>query len=197
MRIFLLLVWLLIPIVAVAYHLGPGQERQTLDNVAAILADVKQHAARQQWNEVVEKCDSALAKLPKDRLAESRQLVLERAKARMLAKQLPVAHEELRGLVDDLSADPSADPKLLEEAQASLANARYYLTWLMRLEGKPAEEWEPEIEASRQTWRMLAEQAAADGDEVEAKRYREDLESTIRLARMELTELQGLPLPSQ
>jgi hypothetical protein len=196
MRIFLLLVWLLIPIVAVAYHLGPGQERQTLDNVAAILVDVKQHAAREQWNEVVEKCDAALAKLPKDRLAESRQLVLERAKARMLAKQLPVAHEELRGLVDDLSADPS-DPKLLEEAQASLANARYYLTWLMRLEGKPAEEWEPEIEASRQTWRMLAEQAAADGDEAEANRYREDLESTIRLARMELTELQGLPLPSQ
>lgn len=197
MRIFLLLVWLLIPIVAVAYHLGPGQERQTLDNVAAILADVKQHAAREQWNEVVEKCDSALAKLPKDRLAESRQLILERAKARMLAKQLPVAHEELRGLVDDLSADPSADPELLEEAQASLANARYYMTWLMRLEGKPAEEWEPEIEASRQTWRMLAEQAAAGGDEAEAERYREDLESTIRLARMELSELQGLPLPSQ
>ena len=46
--IFILLVWLLIPIVALAYHLGPGQERQTLDDVAAILADVKQHAAREK-----------------------------------------------------------------------------------------------------------------------------------------------------
>jgi hypothetical protein len=115
----------------------------------------------------------------------------------MLVEQLPVAHEELKGLVDDLTADPTADPKLLAEAQSALANSQYYLTWLMRLEGKPPEEWEPEIESARQTWRRLAEQAAADGQETEAQRCREDLEAAIRLARMDLKELQGLPLPSQ
>lgn len=197
MRIFLVLLWLLVPIVAVAYHLGPGQEKQTLDETAALLAAVKRHAAAEEWALVVQKCDQALAKLPKERIADARRLILERAKARMLVKQLPVAHEELKGLVDDLTADPTADPKLLAEAQSTLANSQYYLTWLMRLEGKPPEEWEPEIESARQTWRHLAEQAAADGEDAQAKRCREDLEAAIRLARMDLKELQGLPQPSQ
>ena len=197
MRIFLLLLWLLVPIVVVAYHLGPGQEQQTLDEAAGLLAAVQQHAAAEEWALVVQKCDQALAKLPKERVAEGRRLILERAKARMLVKQLPVAHEEFKGLVDDLTADPSADPRLLAEAQSALANSQYYLTWLMRLEGKPQDEWEPQIEAARQTWRRLAEQAAADGQPTEAQRCREDLEAAIRLARMDLKELQGLPLPSQ
>jgi hypothetical protein len=67
----------------------------------------------------------------------------------------------------------------------------------MRLEGQPAEVWEPEIEGARQNYRLLAEQAAARGDAGALKKNQEDLESSIRLARMELSELQGLPLPSQ
>ena len=197
MRIYLLLGWLLLPIVALAFHLGPGQERQTLDDAGRLLAQVERHVAAQEWEAVVETCDEALKVLPKDRVADGHRIVLERAKARMLVKQLPVAHGELKGLVDDLVADSATDPALLADAQAALANAEYYMTWLMRLEGKSKEEWEPQIEASRQTFRLLAEQAEAAGDEQLAKRHREDLESSIRLARMDLTELQGLPLPSQ
>ena len=115
----------------------------------------------------------------------------------MLAKQLPVAHQDLAGLVDELKDDARADPKLLAEARSALANAQYYMTWLMRLEGLPREAWEPEIEAARQTYRLLAEQAASAGDEKAASRNRDDLESAIRLARLDLGELQGLPLPSQ
>ena len=197
MRMFLLLLWLLLPVVAVAYHFGPGQEKQTLDEVGVMLSAVKQHAVAGEWAQAVEKCDQALARLPKERIADARRLVLERAKARMLNKQLPAAHEELKGLVDDLTADPAADQKLTAQAQAALANAQYYMTWLMRLEGKPRDEWEPEIEAARQTWRMLAELSQAAGQASEAQQHREDLESAIRLARMDRKELQGLPLPSQ
>jgi uncharacterized protein (DUF58 family) len=39
--------------------------------------------------------------------------------------------------------------------------------------------------------------ADAQGDEKAAGKHREDVESAVRLARMELSELQGLPLPSQ
>jgi hypothetical protein len=67
----------------------------------------------------------------------------------------------------------------------------------MRLEGAPREEWEPEIEASRQNYKLLAEDPAARGDEKLAKLSCENLESAIRLERMSLTDLQGLPLPSQ
>jgi hypothetical protein len=197
MRVFVLLVWLMVPVVALAYHLGPGQELKSLDEAGDLLREINRTAAAEHWDEVIELCDRALARLPKDRIALQRRLVLERAKARMLAHQLPTAHDELEGLVDDLRSDEKADAALLTEAQASLANAQYYMTWLKRLEGKPREEWEPDIEASRQTYRLLAEHFNRSGDTAAAKRCQEDLESAIRLARMDLKELQGLPLPSQ
>jgi hypothetical protein len=43
----------------------------------------------------------------------------------------------------------------------------------------------------------LATKAEAGTDQSSTKEAREDLESAIRLARMDLSELQGLPLPSQ
>ena len=79
---------------------------------------------------------------------------------------------------------------VVERVQEKLADAKYYMTWRMRLEGLPQEEWEPEIESARQHFRLLAEKGSASNE-----RYQEKLESSIRLARMDLTELQGQPLP--
>jgi hypothetical protein len=44
---------------------------------------------------------------------------------------------------------------------------------------------------------LLAEEAEAAGHPESARKHREDLESSIRLARLELAELQGLDLPKQ
>ncbi len=114
----------------------------------------------------------------------------------MFAKQLPEASADLDVLVAECRTDKQADPALLADAREALANAQYYMTWLMRLEGFPRDEWEPEIEGARQTYRLLAEQAEPTGDR-SAKQRKEDLESAIRLARMEPGELQGLPIPKQ
>ncbi|HXG08633.1 MAG TPA: hypothetical protein VNK04_02495 [Gemmataceae bacterium] len=197
MRTLLLVGWLLVPVAIGAWHYGPGQERMLLDDVARILAQADRHAAEGEWALADEKYEEALRLLPPTRVAEGRRIRLERAKAQMLARKLPIAHQDLKGLVEEMQDDPAADPKVLAEARSALANSQYYMTWLMRLEGQPREVWEPEIEAARQTYRLLAEQAEATGDADAAKRYREDLESSIRLARMELSDLQGLPLPSQ
>ena len=67
----------------------------------------------------------------------------------------------------------------------------------MRLEGLPITEWEPEIESARQNYRMLAENAQSAGKSDQAKKQRENLEAAIRLARLDLSDLQGLPLPNQ
>ena len=67
----------------------------------------------------------------------------------------------------------------------------------MRLEGKSKSQWEPEIESARQTFRMLAEDAKKAGNNDAAEQNQKDLESSVRLARMDLSDLQGLPLPSQ
>jgi hypothetical protein len=197
MRILLLTGWVLVLVIGVAWHYGPGQDRVQLDRVAATLAQADQAAADGQWQQAEELYDEALRMLPSDRVADVRRVRLERAKAQMLANKLPTAHEDLKVLVQELAADPAAEPGLLAEARSALANSQYYVTWLMRLEGEPREDWEPEIESARQNFSLLAEQALAKGDAEGAKKHEEDLESAIRLARMDLAELQGLPLPSQ
>jgi hypothetical protein len=197
MRILILAGWLLIPVCVGLWHSGPGQDRVLLDEVSRILGEADQHAAAGEWAEAVGLYDEALKLLPGERLAEGRRIRLEKAKAQMLARQLPVAHGELKTLCAELQTDAKADPKLLSEARSALAQSQYYMTWLMRLEGLPQDVWEPEIEAARQTYRLLAEQSEAAGDTGAAKKNREDLESAVRLARMDLGELQGLPLPSQ
>jgi tetratricopeptide (TPR) repeat protein len=180
-----------------AYHYGPGQARMTVDDAGAELELGEQYAREQLWDEAIEKFDRVLQLLPKDKIAEMRKVRLAKAKAQMLAHQLPSAHQDLNALVDEMTDDQSAEPEVMKEARSALANSQYYLTWLMRLEGVGEETWGPEIEAARQTYRLLAEDAVKSGDAAFGRKVSEDLESTIRLARMDLGELQGLPLPSQ
>lgn len=196
MRYLLLGAWLLVPIGAWAYHEGPGQDLLDLDQVDGHLSRAHKSAKAEDWTLAVNEYEAALKAMPKDAQALSQRTRLELNKARMLAKQLPTAHVELSSLVTELS-EPGGDPQLLAEARSALANSQYYMTWLMRLEGKPREEWEPEVEAARQTYRLLAEQAEQQGDATGAEKHKEDLESAVRLARLDIKDLQGLPLPSQ
>jgi hypothetical protein len=189
--------WLLIPVIGAAWYYGPGQECMRLDRLADTLAKADAAAAAEQWEKADDLYDEALRNLPPERVAEVRRVRLERAKARMLAHKLPDAHQDLKELVQELTSEASPDQKLLAESRSALANAQYYVTWLMRLEGYPREDWEPEIEAARQNFSLLAEQAEAKGDTAAAKKNEEDLESAIRLARMDLPDLQGIPLPEQ
>ena len=198
LRILLLTVWLGLAGAGFAYHhIGPGQERVKIDQAADLIRAAEQAAAAEDYDLAIEKYDEAMKLLPAERKGEIRKLRLEKAKAQMLAHALPEAHADLKALVDELAGDCDADAALLADARASLANSQYYTTWLMRLEGLAREEWEPEIEAARQAYKLLAEDAAKRGDTALAAKYREDLESVIRLERMDLSELQGLALPKQ
>ena len=197
MRILVLAAWLLLVPVFLAIHWGPGQVGVKLDETAAKLAQAEQRAANKDYTGAVESYDEALKLLPAGSKAESYRIRVERAKAMMLASKLPEAHADLQSLVEELQGDTLADRKLLADARSAFANAKYYMTWLMRLEGLAREEWEPEIEAARQTYKLLAEESGKDGQADAAKKHQEDLEAAIRLARLDLSELQGLPLPSQ
>ena len=197
LRILLLTGWLLVPLGAWAYHQGPGQTQKKLDLAAAHLAAADAAVAEEDYDAAIAEYDDALKALPEGRTAEARKIRLAKAKAQMLAHKLPDAHADLKTLVDEIAADAGADPALLRDARATLANSQYYTTWLMRLEGLGQDEWEPEVEAARQTLKLLAADAEARGDAAAARKYREDLEATVRLARMDLGELQGLPLPKQ
>jgi len=201
MRKLLLAGWLLLPVGAWAYHEGPGQEGLQLDRVDAELAQARAAADKDDWDQAVVHFEAALKELPaletRALTHASQRIKLSAAKAKLEASDLIAARRELSDLVADLGADENADPAMLDEAREAFANSQYYYTWLMRLEGYPRDEWEPEVEVARQTFRLLAERADERGDEAGAKTHMEDLESAIKLARMDLEELQGLPLPSQ
>ena len=111
MRTPVLLVWLMIPVLVGAYHYGPGQRQMILDDVAADLAEADRLAGAEQWSAAVDRYSRALARLPEGREGEARRIRLGRAKAQMFARQLPEANVELKALVEELEADPKADPR--------------------------------------------------------------------------------------
>lgn len=200
MRTILLVSWLLLPIGAWAYHEGPGQDRKALEltDAALVAAHTAATDAKPDWSAVVRRYEEALTKLPKnaDAMPKSavQRLQIELNKARMQARKLPEARQELETLVEQMSAEAGTDPALLADARQALARSQFYMTWLMRLEGLDRVEWEPEIEAARQNWRLLAEQS---GGSPLAAQHQKDLEAAVRLERMEIEDLQGLPLPGE
>lgn len=199
MRNMLMIGWLLLPIGAWAFHEGPGQDLTALETSDAALVAAHAAAAEGDWQAAIRHYEDALGKLPASfdegpGRAVFQRVRLELNKARMQASQLPTAREELDVLVEQMEAEKDTDQRLLAEARQELARSQFYTTWLMRLEGVAREEWEPEIEAARQNWRLLAEQA---GDAKVAAAHQKDLEAAIRLCRIEIEDLQGLPLPSE
>lgn len=197
MRILMIVAWLTLPVIAVAWHYGPGQEYLQLDQTNDLLKQADAAVKADDQARAVELYDDALKSLPSGNEKIARQIRLEKDKALMLCRRLPEAYVDLHGLVDELQNDKSSDPKLLADVRSTLAGCQYYATWGMRLEGLAREKWEPEIEASRQGYKLLADQAESTGDGVAAKKHREDLEAAIRLERLSLDELQALSLPKQ
>ena len=197
MRVLLLVVWLLVPVGAVAYHYGPGQSKLKLDQVSELIRNANQLSETKDWTAAQKEFEKALGLLPDDQTEMRRELRLEICKIQVENKQLPTAREDLSSLVSEVEADSNCNPQFVADARSALASSQYYMTWLMRLEGQPREKWEPEIDAAQQNYRLLAEQANNNGDQPTLKIRQEDLESAVRLARMDLGELQGLPLPSQ
>ena len=197
MRILLIVAWLFAGLGGVIYHFGPGQEKMEIDRINQMLKQARQSVEAEDWSKAVDQFDQVLADLPAEKKTESRGLMLEKAKAQMMAAELPKARETLESLLMEVRQDDEADARFVADVQSTLANSQYYMTWLMRLEGMPEEEWMPEIEAARQHYTQLTLDAKKFGDTELAVRSAEDLESTIRLARMDLGELQALPLPSQ
>ncbi|QDT27647.1 hypothetical protein [Gimesia panareensis] len=197
MRIMLLLCWGLVPFFLGAYHYGPGQAQLKLDDVDRRVKAAQTAEEQGNWNQAVALYNEALPMVPSDNVKEAQKLRLERDKAMMFNGQLPDAYLDLQALLDELQAEEKPDQELLKQTRSAMANAEYYVTWTLRLEGVGKEGWEPIIESSRQNYRLLAENAAKADNKSELKEQQENLEAVIRLANLDLTDLQGIPIPKQ
>ena len=189
-------VWLLIPIVLLAVHYGPGQRGIARDRTAEKLALAQAAEKTEAWTDAMQHYADALAALPSTDAKQRYQIRLAAAKARMFSGELPEAKADLEGLLADAQKS-GADASLVREIRANLASAEYYAGWLMRLEGATTEEWMAETESSRQHFRLLAEQTQSQPAASLTTDYQKNLEAVIRLELMDLSELKALPLPKQ
>ena len=194
MRTVLLIAWVLLLPIGGLYHLMAGSVHREHDAIGDSLSEARLLVHQEKWPEALPLFESALEGMPEEMTAAARQVRLETALAKMNAAKLPEAHADLKSLLDELLLDDAPDQALERGVREALANSQFYMTWLMRLEGLPAEQWEPEIESARQNYRLLAESSVAETDSAKQK---ENVEAAIRLARMDLGDLQGLPLPNQ
>lgn len=193
-RRFLLSLWLLVPVVLVAWHYGPGQRGLARDQAAERLAVARVCEAGEDWSGALDAYDAVLRSLPATDTAARLRVQLARAKVRIPLGDLPEALEDLEALLPE--AAKSDSPELARETRANLATARYYAAWLMRLELAPTEEWMAQAEGARQHFRLLAEEATGSNPQL-ALDHQKNLEAVVRLERMDLSELESLPLPKK
>jgi hypothetical protein len=199
MKKLLLAFWIALPVLGAVYHLVAGEQHRKMDAIGDHLRDARSLVQKSEWSTAATEFEEALEEIPDDADALRRDVRLELAQAKLNGTRLPEAHEELKKMLDELTsseAKEAGDAAFENRVRESLASAQYYMTWLMRLEGLSKADWGPEIESARQNYRLLAERAAAAKDGVEEKTQLENLEASIRLARLELTDLQGLPIPA-
>ena len=76
MRLPLILGWLLLPVLAGAYHYGPGQRRVELDKASSLLGRAKTDISNEAWQDAIEKFDQALALIPSEQVTEIRRIRL-------------------------------------------------------------------------------------------------------------------------
>jgi hypothetical protein len=143
-----------------------------------------------------------------DALAEAQTLVdeiggpvreqIRLAKARALVRTGDVAAgaNELEDMLYD-SMDSQALPEsLTREAREELATAYYYGARLMRLAGKPSEEWREVASRARQNFRYLAEDARERGaSQEEIANHEKNGELVLNLEQSSLDELYAKPRP--
>ena len=136
MKTAFFLTWLALPVGWLGWHYGPGQDSLKLD---ASDRAAQQAMAADFTEDQLKAWDAAIAALPKSATAQARRLRLARCNALANGSQLPQARRELETFYSEMKDDPSAEAAVLEGAQEELAGAKYYMTWLMRLEGLPQE----------------------------------------------------------
>ena len=189
-----ILLWALAPVALLAYHYGPGQTGLAREDAKASIQAALDFEAGQQWQQAIDAYNEALTTLPDTEPAKRQQLQLARANARIYIGELPEAMLAMEHLLNETAKGSNSN--LESKVRSSLASAQYYTGWLMRLELAEKKEWKEPLEKARQNFRLLAEQTAktdakASGD------HQKKLEAVVRLARMDLSEVQALPLPKK
>ena len=157
-------------------------------------------AAADQWQIVADTYEHVIERLPDEDPDTMTRMRWAKGRAMVRSGAVWDGAAELDDLLFDLS-ESSRDPQsnsLMRATREELAAAYYFGARLLRLEGKPADQWRPEARRARQHFRYLAEAASREGADPSVIRGLEDnVERTINLEQMDHSQLEGQPLPRQ
>lgn len=184
--------WCLLPVGALALHMGPGQEWLRRDNAARAVHVALAAQGDADWAGAADAFGRAQDLLSEDARAGRARLALAEAKARIQAGELTEGQDQLEELLADELAQAAPETELVEQLRNELGTTAYWGAWLMRLDGALPDEWLLEAETARQHFRLLAEGTT---DDAEADTFMKNVEAVIRLEQMDLSDLQALPLP--
>src|SRR6266850_7604017 len=110
-------VWLLVPVVLLAVHYGPGQRGIARDRAAEKLALAQAAEKTEAWTDAMQHYADALAALPSTDAKQRYKIRLAAARARMYSGELPEAKADLEGLLADAQKS-GADASLVREIRA-------------------------------------------------------------------------------
>lgn len=132
--------------------------------------------------------------VPADDLARIRWA---KSRAEVRSGDIGKGATELEDLLDEFETRGQGDCELARSTREELATAYYYGARLLRLAGRPAEEWRAVSGQARQQFRFLAEQSKARGDDQAAANNQRNVELVLNLEQSALIDIQGRPLPKQ
>lgn len=207
MRKYLVLCWLLLPLPAVVLHYGRGQEWLARDRADDFIKQAQAAEREGNWQLADERYRDADKAIGSDDRELKLRLDLARVRTRFHLGEAVAAIDGIDKLLDD-AAISTMPVEFQHEARALAGRIHYYAGWVMRLEGAKRELWMEEAELSRQNFRLLSEQNAAQElpasstpsaatPSDQSRMEREDLESAVQLQRLSLTELMARPLPKE
>lgn len=238
-------VWAIVPVLALAYHFGPGQRAfkedlasevitraQSLQSeaVAAQSAAYEKHLvaitarraafggddpalvaaaklageaedqayaiAGEKWQRTADELGQAQDLIQESDADLRNRVRLARARALVRAGDVGGGADDLESLLTTLGETGEADSALGLEAREELATALYYGARLLRLAGKPGEQWREVSGRARQNFRYLAQQARAAGNDAEAvANHEKNGELVLNLEQSSLDELYAKARP--
>lgn len=176
-----------------------GKDEEPL-HAAARDANAREEAAyavaADAWKKTADALAEAQAQV--DELGGTAREEIRVAKARALVRTGDVASgaNELEDYLYDAQERGELSSDLAREAREELATAYYYGARLMRLAGKPADEWRDVASRARQNFRYLAEDAKARGAAPEVvANHQKNGELVLNLEQSSLDELYAKPRP--
>lgn len=189
MKKWLFLVWLLLPVVLVSYHFGPGQTALAYRQAQTHLTEARVLEQSGHYEEAIDAYQAALATLPAldaedaSSNVQRDQLRLAQVRLRFQLGRLAETLDSLNVLVDEVERQHEDRSPLANDVRDLLGRVHFQAMVALRLESAEEAVWKRHWELSRQNFRVLAERTTGDRNQLD----RQNLEVVIKSADLPVT----------